>query len=95
MKAKRVRINQGTHDHLEVRYRLLAQELGYGDVLDELFAATPTLTIVKLLMSSPAARDLTNSLLDLACAFLSRSMRRTMYIEFPECCGGKALYGTR
>lgn len=76
-----VRANKGTDTLPEVRCRLMAQELGYGHRLDELVAGTPTLTIVKLLLSVLAERDLVVTLLDVKCAFLYGIIRRNVYIE--------------
>lgn len=34
----------------DVMCRLVAQELGYGEALDELFTGTPSLMVVKMLL---------------------------------------------
>lgn len=49
VKVKWARMNDASGDHPEVRCRLVAQELGHGERLDELFAGTPSPTIVELL----------------------------------------------
>ena len=46
VKVEWVRTNKGTAMDLEVRCRLVAQELGYGQRMDELFAGTPSLMVV-------------------------------------------------
>lgn len=48
VQANWVRTNQGTEELPEVRYRHVAQELGDGERLDELFAGTPSLTMLSL-----------------------------------------------
>ena len=50
VKVKWVRTNKGTAMDPEVRVRLVAQELGYGQRMDELFAGTPSLMAVKLIL---------------------------------------------
>lgn len=61
---KWARINKGSGDHPEVRCRLEAEALGYGERFDELFAGTLSLTGVKMLLSVAAGRELTLMLLD-------------------------------
>ena len=50
VKTKWVRVNKGTRDEPEIKCRLVAQELGYGERLDELYAGTPSMDAVKLAM---------------------------------------------
>lgn len=57
-------MNQGSDEHAKVLCRLVAQDLGYGQRLDELFAGTPSLSIVKLLLSYVAEYDQAVMLLD-------------------------------
>lgn len=45
VKVKWARANKASEEHHEVRCRLVAQELGYGERLDELFAGTPSLPL--------------------------------------------------
>lgn len=47
------------------------------------FAGTPSLTIVKVLLSVAAERGMTIMLLGVKCAFLYSAMRRIVYIELP------------
>ena len=54
VKVKWVRTNMGTAMDPEVRCRLVAQELGYGQRMDELFAGTPSLMAVKLILHHAA-----------------------------------------
>lgn len=70
VKVKWARVNKGSEVHSEVRFRLVAQELGFRERLDELFAGTPSLTVVKLLLSVTADKDLSVMLLDVKCALL-------------------------
>lgn len=78
VRVKWARINQGTDAQPEVRCRLVTQELGYGERLDELFARTPTLIIVELLflllLPVAAVKDSALMLLDAKCAFLYGAM---------------------
>lgn len=48
--AQWVRISRGSSDHPDVRHHLVVQERRVGGRLDELFAVTPALTIVDLLL---------------------------------------------
>ena len=108
VKVKWVRVNKGSSTSPKIRCRLVAQELAYGERLDELFAGTPPLIAVKLVLHHAAkggsGRIL--MLLDVKCAFLYGQMKRRVYIELPEqdprAAGGsvvgvlvKAMYGTR
>lgn len=54
VKVKWVRMNIGTHQHPEIGCRLVAQELGYDERLDELCAGTPWFIVVKLLLQKVA-----------------------------------------
>lgn len=62
--------------------------MGYvlGAVGRALFAGTltPSLMILKLLLSFEAERDVTIILLDVKCAFLYGSMRRHAYVALPQ-----------
>ena len=68
-----------------VRCRLVAQELGYGERLDELFAGTPSLGSVRMAlthaMKQPTHRVI---VMDVKCAFLYGGIRRNVYIELPH-----------
>lgn len=63
-KVKWAQNSKGTEERPEVRCRRVAQELGYGEMLDELFVGTPSLSIAKVLLSSVVARDLAIMILD-------------------------------
>ena len=105
--VKWVRVNKGTRHEPQVKCRLVAQELGYGTRMDELFANTPSLACVKLAMIHAAESRKFRKLmtLDVKSAFLYGAARRKIYIELPSAdpkAGGdkvgvlrKALYGTR
>ena len=108
VKVKWVRINKGTKDKPKVRCRLVAQELGYGERLDELFAGTPSLPTVRLaiLHAARGGGQYCLMVMDVKCAFLYGDMKRSVYIELPvqdEKSGDgrlvgklmKAMYGTR
>lgn len=66
-KVKRARLTTGSDEGLDVRCRLMAQELDHGERMGEFAAGTSSLTIVKLL-SEAAERDLTIMLVDAICA---------------------------
>jgi hypothetical protein len=51
VKVKWIRINKGTKLKPNIRCRLVAQELGFGVRDDELFAGTPSLSSLRLLLS--------------------------------------------
>lgn len=79
--AKCVRNNERTEEKPEIRFRLVLQELGYGERLGELFVGAPSLVVVKLLLSVAADRDLATMLLHVKCASSYGAMRRNVYIE--------------
>ena len=106
VKVKWVRINKGTRSAPKVRCGLVAQEIAYGEKMDELFAGTPSLAAVRVVLSLMLYnRANILMVLDVKRAFLYGNMRRTGYIELPEQdeqSGGnlvgvldKAMYGTR
>ena len=88
---------------------MVAQELGYGTKVDELFAGTPSMTAVKLVLAKMANsrhQDRELMVLDVKSAFLYGKMKRSVYIElpkqdkysmYPDMVGHleKAMYGTR
>ena len=103
VKVKWVRTKKGAG----VRCRLVAQELGYGERLDELFAGTPSLGSVRMALTH-AMRKPTHKVMvmDVKCAFLYGEIRRNVYIELPHTDPRygdasvvgklrKAMYGTR
>ena len=90
-----------------VKCRLVAQELGYGQRLDELFAGTPSLGAVRMAlvhaMRHPSYKIM---VMDVKCAFLYGEARCNIYIELPHTDPRhgdgtllgklrKAMYGTR
>ena len=103
-----MRVNKGTPDQPNVRCRLVAQEIAYGGKDDELYAGTPSLAVLKWLLSdlatdkSPDARLM---IMDIKSAFLYGEAERNVYIELPhrdpqsgkQLVGKllKAMYGTR
>ena len=108
IKVKWVRINKGTSQNPRVRCRLVGQELGFGVKDDELYAGTPSLVMLKLLLSWYASnwtRDSVLKVIDVKSAFLYGKARRRIYIELPTRdpqSGGdvvgmldKSMYGTR
>ena len=48
VKVKWVRTNKGTAAQANIRCRLVAEEIGYGQRIDELFSGTPSLTSTKM-----------------------------------------------
>jgi hypothetical protein len=109
VKTKWVRTNKGTIAEPSIKCRLVAQELGYGRRLDELFSGTPSLQAMRLTVlhaskGGPHRRGL--MVLDVKNAFLYGNCQRRIYIELPHRDpraheGGvvgrlrRALYGTR
>lgn len=76
-----MRVNKGTDEAPAVRCRFVAQARGDDERLDEMCAGTPSLTVVKLLLSVAAERGWTSMLLDVKWAFLYGRMKRNFYIE--------------
>ena len=107
VKVKWVRTNKGTTQKPEVRCRLVGQELAYGQRMDEMFTATPSLSSVRLALHHAGQRGKGRKLmcLDVRCAFLYADAQRKIYIELPyqdDLYGTskvgilrKAMYGTR
>ena len=108
VKVKWVRVNKGCKMNPKIRCRLVAQELAYGERIDELFAGTPSLSSVKIALhlAAEGGCDYKLMVMDVKCAFLYGKMRRNIYIELPtqdERYGDKnlvgklvkAMYGTR
>lgn len=106
-----VKVNKGTVADPNVRCRLVAQEYAKGEIRDDLFAATPPLFALKLLLSDVASLKETGGkkcimTLDVKAAFLYGDTKRDVYIELPKedpwaddfiWVGKlrKAMYGTR
>ena len=109
VEAKWVWINKGAAENPKIRCRLVAQEVGYGTKVDELFAGTPSMTAVKLILAKVSTgrnRGVELMVLDVKSAFLYGKVKRSVYIElppqdeysmYPDMVGhlAKAMYGTR
>ena len=108
VKVKWVRVNKGCKMNPKIRCRLVAQEVAYGERIDELFAGTPSLSSVKIALhlAAEGGCDYKLMVMDVKCAFLYGKMKRNIYIELPtqdERYGDKnlvgklvkAMYGTR
>lgn len=81
VKVKWVRVSQGGEENAEVHCHLVEQELWYGERVDDLFVRSPSLPVVKALLSVVAERDLPVILLDVKRVLLHRGIRRNVYIE--------------
>ena len=82
VKVKWVRTKKGGG----VRCRLVAQELGFGERMDELFAGTPSLGVSRLAMALACRRSHVPRkvmIMDVKCAFLYGHIKRKVYIELP------------
>ena len=56
VRTKWVRIDKGTPASPKVRCRLVAQGLGFGERMDELFAGTPSLSAVKMALANASIK---------------------------------------
>ena len=85
-----VKVNKGTQWEPIIRCRLVAQEFASMDVRDDLFAGTPPLAALRLLLAEAASRGEAKSrkirykVIDVKKAFLYGVMERILYIELPE-----------
>lgn len=72
VKVEWLRINKETVAELDIRCSLLAQGLGDGEKMDEIFARTGSLVMVKLFLQQvPRSKgNLGLMILDVNCAFL-------------------------
>ena len=108
IKVRWVRVNKGSSRVPRVRCRLVACELGHGVKDDELYAGTPSLATLKLLLSwycVIGSEMNVIKVIDIKSAFLYGQARRNLFIELPDrdpqsgsCFVGrlkKAMYGTR
>ena len=103
-------VNKGSCDNPVVKCRLVCQEFNDGYNCDELFAGTPPLYVMRLIISLFASGN--NHLhkklmiMDVKSAFLYGNVKRELYIELPiedphHASGNmvgklhKAMYGTR
>ena len=87
VKVKWVHVNKGTTRNSNVRCRLVAQEFNDGSNRDELFAGTPPLYIMRIILSiyATASNHEANKImiLDVKGAFLYGSAKRDIFIELP------------
>ena len=106
VKVKWVRTNKGTAAQPNIRCRLVAQEIGYGQRIDELLSRTPSLMSTKMAIVHAAKRGRGIVVMDMLCAFLYGVCRRRIYIDLPRqdpkhgasdlvCLLRKSMYGTR
>jgi hypothetical protein len=79
VKVKWVRTNKGTVGKPNVKCRLVAQELGYGQRIDELFSGTPSLVAMKVAMLHAAKGARHNGL---------------MVMDVPSCTASAAVAST-
>jgi len=87
VKTRWVRINKGSKLVPRVRCRLVAPELAHGKKDDELYAGTPSLSTMKLVLSwycTNWQEDDVIKIIDVKCAFLYGDARRKIYIELPR-----------
>ena len=103
-------VNKGTKEKPQVRCRLVGREFAEKGNRDDLFAGTPPLVTIRLLLSILAKRycyesDVAAMVIDVKGAFLYGKTKRKVYIwlpeEDPKSAEGymgkleKAMYGTR
>jgi len=82
VKVKWVRINKGTREKQRVRCRLVAQELGFGVKDDELYAGTPSLATMKMMVSFYAScsdPDIVLKVIDEKCIFVRRGPEKNIH----------------
>lgn len=84
VKTKRVRVSTGSLFEPVVRCRLVAQEFGYGERLDELSAGAPSMNTVRLtlLHSEWYMQDV--MVIDLKSPFLYWLIQRRVHIGLPS-----------
>ena len=81
VKVERVRTKKGNG----VRCRFVAQELGYSERPDELFAGTPSLGSVRVALTHAMKKDTHRVMVvDVRCAFLHGEIQRLVYFELPH-----------
>ena len=106
VKVKCVRTNKGTAAQPNIRCRFVAQELVYGQWIDELFSGTLSLMSTKLAIVHADKGRRATTVRDVMCAFLHGVCRLRIYIELarqdpkhgvadPVGQLHKAMYGTR
>ena len=108
VKVRWVHTNKGTQEEPVIKCRLVAMEFASGEHRDDLFAGTPPLFAIKILLSLVASSQKNDEclmILDVTCAFLYGYIKRDLYVEVPpedpRHCEGvvgkllKSMYGTR
>jgi hypothetical protein len=108
VKVRWVHSNKGTPEEPAIKCRLVAMEFASGEHRDDLFAGTPPLFAIKILLSLVASSSSDSEclmILDVKCAFLYGFIKRDLYVELPpedprhgEGVVGKlvkSMYGTR
>jgi hypothetical protein len=85
--ARWVRVNKGPKEKPIVRCRLVAMEFNNTEIRDDLFAGTPPLYAVKIVISYAASHGSESGikimLVDVKCAFVYGEATRDVYIELP------------
>ena len=83
-------VNKGSIQKPHVRARLVAQEFATGKYRDELFAGTPGLDVVRMLLSDLATGNTCGghrrigAVVDVSNAFLYGKARRPLFIRLPQ-----------
>lgn len=78
------KINKDSGEQPDACCRLVSQGRGLWERRDELFAGTPSRSIVKLLLPVASEADLWLMILGVKRALLYENMRRSVYIELPR-----------
>ena len=84
-----VKTKKGTKEKPKIRCRLVAQEFADREFRDDLFAGTPPLAAMRMIISEMASRGKARSqrmkikVMDIKKAFLHGTMNRKVYIELP------------
>ena len=84
VKTKWARVNKGAVDNPQVKNRLVAQEMAWNEKLDELFAGTPSLSAVRVLLLHSRHDGRCIMTIDVKTVFLYGVMRQNVYIELPR-----------
>ena len=82
-------VNKGTQDEPNVRFRLVGREFADKGNRDDLFAGTPPLVSIRILLSLLAMRvtaekDIEGMVIDVKGAFLYGRTKRSVYIWLPK-----------
>ena len=81
LKVKGVWTNKGTAESPKIKWRSVDQETAHGHKMDELFAGTPSLTSVKLVLAPWPGHIM--MIMDVKVAFPYGRMRWMVYVELP------------